>query len=759
MPTDEPLPRPAGPRPAGGAAGLAPAPPDARPSPFAWLVQNTSSGLVVGSLGVTLGISLAALIYGGDLGPFLGRGIGIVLLGSTVLSLVISALTSVPGMFASAQDAPAAVLGALSAGLGAQLVGGVALVGEARFFTTMAIVASSALATGVLFLLFGLFRLGNLVRYLPYPVLGGFMAGTGWLLLTGGVGIMAGVRPSLHYLADLFAPGAATLWVPGIALAVALLVITRLNRSFFVWPSAVLAATLLFYLVMLVTGGSVDAWRERGLLLGPFPAGSMLAPPTTAELETVRWDVVASHLPTIVTVAFIALIALLLNAIGVEKGTGRKVDLNRELRAAGLGNLLAGSLGGTPGYQGMSFTTFNITGGSGTRFSTFVAAMVMLACLLFGANIVALVPKAVLGGLVAYFGLRFLFDWLYLAAFDLPLGEYLIVVVILAVIAVAGVLPGVGVGLALTVALFVISSSRIDAVRYALGGSELHSRVTRSEAERAQLAAHGGEIMAIQLQGFLFFGTATALIERLERRVRDGPKVSFVILDFSRVTGVDATGLATLAEAVRLGASGGFRLLLSAMPDWLYRRLIRQRRQLGSVGPVPARFANLDAALEHAEEELLERLGGRHDPHSTLVDAVAYYSRQEFDFSSFMPYLARRELMAGEALVRKGDVADDLYFLVKGQMTAFADGPAGEVRLETLRAGGIVGELGFYRGGVRSATVRADADSTVLVLTERMLARITAQEPGLAAQLHMQAARLVAGRVLHLMSAVDALER
>lgn len=757
MPTDEPLPATARNPLTAVTAGTARG--GRRAAAAAWLVQNTSTGLVVGALGVTLGISLAALIYGGDLEPFLGRGIGIVLLGSTALSLVISALTSVPGMFASAQDAPAAVLGALSAGLGAQLVGGAALADEARFFTTVAIVAASALATGLLFLLVGLFRLGNLVRYLPYPVLGGFMAGTGWLLLTGGVGIMAGVRPSLAYLADLFAPGAPPLWLPGVGLAVTLLVVTRVNRNFFVWPATVLAATLLFYLVMLLSGGNLAGWREQGLLLGPYPAGSMLAPPSTAELEVVRWDVVIAHLPTIVTVAFIALIALLLNAIGVEKSTGRKVDLNRELRAAGLGNLLAGSLGGTPGYQGMSFTTFNITAGSATRYSTFVAALVMLACLLFGANVVALIPKAVLGGLVAYFGLRFLFDWLYLAAFDLPLGEYLIVVVILAVIVVAGVLPGVGVGLALTVVLFVISSSRIDAVRYALGGAELRSRVTRPEAERALLAAHGSEIMVVQLQGFLFFGTATALLERLERRVRDGPKVSFVILDFSRVSGVDATGLATLGEAVQLARAAGFHLVLSAMPERLHGRLVRQRRQRGAT-PAPVRFANLDAALEHAEEQVLADLGGQHDPRSTLVDAVAYYSGPTFDFTSFMPYLTRRELAAGEVLIRKGDVADDLYFLVKGQMTARAEGEVGAaVRLETLRAGGIVGELGFYRGGLRSATVRADVDSTVLVFTERMLARLTAEDPALAAQLHMQAARLVAGRVLHLMAAVDALER
>lgn len=731
----------------------------ARTAPALWLLLNLSSGLVVGALGVTLSISLAALVYAGDLEPFLGRGIGLFLLASAVFSLVVAALTSLPGMFGGVQDAPAAVLGALAATLGVPLASGVALAGEERFYTTVAIVAGSTLATGILFLLFGLFRLGNLVRYLPYPVLGGFMAGTGWLLLSGGIGIMANVSPSFGYLGDLFAPGKAIMWLPGLLLGVALLAIRRTYRNFLVWPAAVLAATVLFYLVMLLSGGSIGEWRAQGLLLGPFPAGSMFAPPTAAELNGVNWEAVARHVPTMITVAFISLIALLLNLIGTEKSTGHKLDLNRELRTGGLGNMLAGALGGPPGYQGMTFTTFNISSGAGTRFSTVVASLAIMSVLLFGSDIVSLLPVAVLGGLVTYFGLNFLFDWVYRAAFDLPPGEYLIVVAILAVIIGAGVLPGVGVGLALTVALFVFSSSRIDAVRYAVGGATMHSRVTRSQSERAQLAAHGSEILIVQLQGFLFFGTATALIERLERRVRDGPAVSFVILDFSRVSGVDATGLATIGEAFDLGHSSGFRLLLSAVPERLYLRLSKQKREQGR-GRDLRRFTNQDAALEHAEEALLERLGERYDPRSTIVDAVEYYSGPRFDFAVFLPYLTRRELRAGEILINEGDVADDLYFVVAGQLTAYIQSEGGSVtRLETMRAGGLVGELGFYRGGLRSATVRADVDSKVLVFTADMLARVTAENPQLAAELHMQAARLISGRVLHLMAAVDSLER
>lgn len=717
-------------------------------------LQNLSIGLVIGALSVTMSISLAALVYGGAGTAYLARGIGLVLLGGTVLSVVVSLVTSLPGMIANAQDAPAAVLGALTASLGAQLLAGGASA-EERFFTTVVVVAASTFATGALFLLFGIFRLGNLVRYLPYPVLGGFMAGTGWLLVTGGVDVMADVRPSLHFLTDLFASGVIIQWLPGAALAVALLVLTRRYKHFLVWPVALVAAVLVFYAVMFVAGGTLAGWRDRGLLLGSLPAGSLIAPPTAAEVALVRWDLVLAHLPTVMTVAFIALMALLLNAIGVEKSTGRKVHLNRELRAAGMGNLLAGSLGGNPGYQGLSFTTFNLTAGTGSRTSALVAAGVMVATLLFGADAIGLLPKAVVGGLVMFFGLKFLFEWLYQAFFNLPVGEYLIVVVILAVIVVAGVLPGVGVGLLLTVALFVVSSSRIDAVRYAVGGGELHSRVSRSEAERRQLDRHGHELMVVQLQGFLFFGTASALLERLERRVKGGPRLHSLIIDFSRVTGVDSTGLATIGDVAKLATAAGFELALCAVPGPIEKLL--SRRRAANLG---RHFTSLDEALEHAEERLLERLAVQRTGFGTEVDAVAYYSDPTFDFAALMPYLTRHELRAGDVLIRKGDEANVLYFLMHGQMTALAEGEGGAVtRFETLRAGGLLGELGFYLGGERSATVRADYDSVLLALDNAALERVLAAAPTLAAELHKQVARLMARRVLHLMEALEAVQR
>lgn len=735
------------------------APEARRRSSASWL-PDVTVGLVLGALGVTFSISLTALIFGAEVQTHMARTIGMVLTGSILLSLVVSLLTSARGMIAHVQDAPAAVLGALAAGVaGSSRI--TASGTEELWLTTLALVIVTTLLTGALYFAVGAFGLGGLVRYLPYPVLGGFMAGTGWLLLTGGIGIMSGVNLiALSDVPSLFAVGTLWLWLPGVALAALLLVLSQRLKHFLVWPLSLLAATGVFYLVMSLRGGTVAQWREAGLLVGPFPQGSLFDPLRAAELAGVRWDVVVAQAPGIVTVAFVCLIAVLLNATGIEQVAGRKVDLNRELRAAGLGNLLSGAFGGAPGYHGMSFTTFNYKAGSGGRLAAFIAAAVLATTLFFGAGVIQLLPKVVLGALVTFFGLGFLHDWLVAALRRLPLAEYLIMLAIFATIVALGVLPGVGVGLVLAVAMFVISSSRTEAVRYATDLTSHRSRVSRPLGEREVLARHGAETVVFQLQGFLFFGTATALAERLERLgAENGSETSGeaavkdVVLDFQRVTGIDSSGISTVGGIARAASTAGIRLHICSAPASLRSRLTAA---LGSADTETSVgfHDGLDAALERCEQRTLNRHadpGPSADGESTTALDLAGAVLEQVS-----AFCERRELAAGETLIRRGDEAGALYFLVAGQLTAKL--PSG-ARLETMRAGSLVGELAFYRAAPRSADVVADYSSTVLVLGVGALERMHAESPELAASLHQRIARHMAERVVHLVEAVDSLQR
>ena len=121
-------------------------------------------------------------------------------------------------------------------------------------------------------------------------------------------------------------------------------------------------------------------------------------------------------------------------------------------------------------------------------------------------------------------------------------------------------------------------------------------------------------------------------------------------------------------------------------------------------------------------------------------------------------YLERREFSPGVYLIRQGDMPDVLYFIESGQVTAQLEQPGQQLlRLETMRGGRMVGELGFYLGTRRSAAVVADQPTVVYVLTQDTLARIERDDPAAAHAVHRLVVHLLGERVLHLMWAVEAL--
>jgi SulP family sulfate permease len=124
-------------------------------------------------------ISFAALIFSGDLSQFTGRGIGLTLFGAFAMLLVVALTSSFPAMVATPQDSPAAILAFMAAAIAAAMPSASP---EEKYFTVVAAITLTSLLNGVIFFALGSFKLGGLVRYIPYPVVGGFLAGTGWML-------------------------------------------------------------------------------------------------------------------------------------------------------------------------------------------------------------------------------------------------------------------------------------------------------------------------------------------------------------------------------------------------------------------------------------------------------------------------------------------------------------------------------------------------------------------------------------------------
>ena len=149
---------------------------------FRQFLSVMSLGLAGGAIVLPLVISFAILIFSGELSPFAARGIGLVLFGGLIMQLIIALTSSVPGLTGGPQDSPAAVLGLAALTIAARMEGAAP---EAKFITVVVMVILTSVVSGLFFVGVGSFKLSRFVRFMPYPVVGGFVAGTGLLLAQG----------------------------------------------------------------------------------------------------------------------------------------------------------------------------------------------------------------------------------------------------------------------------------------------------------------------------------------------------------------------------------------------------------------------------------------------------------------------------------------------------------------------------------------------------------------------------------------------
>ena len=283
-----------------------------------------------------------------------------------------------------------------------------------------------------------------------------------------------------------------------------------------------LVGLFVFYVVALAAGATIED-LERGRLAAQarFRRGSLLGTWTVDALAVADWDAVLAQAPAAAALTAIALVTILLNISGIELLIRRDAHLNRELRAAGVANVISGAAGGMVGFHTIAHTSLAYRLRARSRLVPWIAAMVPLATLAAGTLVIARLPRPVLGGTAAVRRR----DVPARVACGQPLEgagrEYVVIGVIVLTMAAVGPLEGIAVGLLLALVSFVVTYSRIEVVRYAMDGTSYHSAVERPEPEREALRRRGHERAYWQLQGFVFFGTADALVQRAAARAAD----------------------------------------------------------------------------------------------------------------------------------------------------------------------------------------------------------------------------------------------
>jgi SulP family sulfate permease len=713
------------------------------------LISNLTAGLVVSIVVVIVAVSLGTLIFAGELAPYLSTGLGIMLFSGVLITAMISLFSSYRGMVAYPQERVAPILAIIASLIVAELSGTVSP--DDVFYTVVAAIIVASLVNGIFLSALGFFKLGALIRFIPYPVIGGFLAGTGYLLVHGSVGVMTGLHVEIAHLQPLIEGDYPAMWVIGMAFGLLIVWATHRFKQSWILPSILLGGIVGFYAVVITLGASPALVMDRGWLLGPFPPGDVWRPITLTAFTHANWTAIIGQVGNLGTILVISVISVLLNSSALELVVKQDIDLNRELKVAGIANILIGIGGGTVGFHSLSISRLVHRMGANSRMVGVIAAIACTLMLFLGSELMAYLPRLVLGGLLFFLGMHFLVEWVYEAWFRLTRADYSVVILILGVVAGFGYLHGVVVGTFACVVLFLINYSKVNVVKHALSGTHQHSNVDRPSRHTRYLKEHGEQLSVFRLQGFIFFGTANSLLEQVRQRLAHSEleTLKFMVLDFKSVTGIDSSSVLSFVKMLQLAEKNTFTLIFTQLSPAIFRLLKKEGFDLAEPN-VYSSFEDLDYGLEWCENEMLAagNMFASEYEKLTLKDQLSGDFAKGINLDKLLSYFERVEVEAGHALLKQGDEPDDLYLIERGQVTAKLELGADKAhRLRTMCAGAIVGELGMILDQPRMATIVADRPTVAYRLTREALQVMEDNDPEVAVEFHHFMTYLVAERL------------
>ena len=693
--------------------------------------------------------AFATVIFAGALAQFLPLLVVILLCGWAMLGIFV-ALTSEKSVHIVSIDEQAVVILTSIAALLVLHMGERAST-SAGLSTMLVIMALSSVAVAVFFWVIGHFRLTRLLELMPYPVICGFMAGIGWLLLEAGVGVVIDA-PISEFREAIKDTDTVSKLLIFIAAAMGLLAAATHLRRAWALPVASLVLVIVFYLVVLVKGLSMPDLVEGGWLFDiPVDTGGALGLLSTFSFSQVDTGFVISMLPQILTIAFLALLTQSMSLSALMAAGNQDLDTSAEIEDMGAGNLLCATIASPPGSTDVVGSMLYEEFGASSRWMPLISSGVCVVMAAFGSAIIPWLPKLLVGATVLLFAYQLFLEWLHENVRGFQPIDYAIVLIILGTVIFVGFMPGILTGILLALLLFVLRYSMISAIQGQHSLATYRSSVERSQSGNEILDEHGGEGLVYSLRGFLFFGTANAVLDTIrdEARVRSS-HYKVILLDMKRVTGMDISALNTFVQINTLCERSGVKLIYSGVEAETRESLI----MLGAVTTEhgqPLMFPDADYAIEYMEETLLAA-------YQTQAESMTIYDHLSGIFNDLekvrilLEHMKRVEVAASEILFEQGDEDDGLYMLEQGSMTALIGTEHnGFKRVKKFRPGSLIGEMSAYTPDrKRTATIVADEESVLYHLSAEKLARFDIEDMKLAASIHELVARTLGGRIAYM---------
>lgn len=669
------------------------------------LIATVSGGTAVAAVALSPMLGLGALSVI-PLGPqALSSGLVAAFVSATLGALCITLVSRAPGEVSGPRASMAIIYAALCADL-------VAKAGA----DTPSVIAALSLAVflmGLLQLFAGCLRLGETLKFLPYPVAAGFITGTGLLVIWTQLGVVVGVQGGIGKLdwSSAFQQIKLLGVLIGAASAATVWVIPRFTTRVQPVLAGFVAGTALYQLAGLFAGPDL-----LGPTLGVLEPLSIERERLETFWPSVGWvwfaDTAVQVLPYAGLLALQGSLDSVLASRAVSEVTQTPPNIRRTLIAQGCGNMLSGALAGLPISTLVAQSVSVARMGSARTTVPWASCVILLLAIFLFGHLLTYIPAVVLAGLLLTIGVGLIDQWIRGLFLQILRGadssgemKWNLAVVV----AVAGAMFAGSVPLALLVgtvlAMFILARSVSGTTTFlSEQGTRFSSRRVWPAEQARSLASLRASVRVLRPRGGLFFGTAERLAAALAALE---PQTSYCVIDCSQLTVLDATGCRIISTAARKLAARGAVTLIAGLDPSSPREKVFANLGLQAIAR-DRWFIDLDHALEWVEAELLRKQSPPVVADSpvdlTQTDIARGLSGAEL--ALLQSRLQPTEFAAGAVLFRSGAPGDSMFVIARGLVEIRIETDAGNSHSRTLAAigpGCVFGEIAMLTSGARTA--------------------------------------------------------
>ena len=696
-------------------------------------------------------IAFGVTIYA-SIGPaYAGLGALAGILGATALGLVAPSLGGTNRLITAPCAPAAAVLSAFAIELVQHDVDPIFIV---LMLTALGLVA------GLIQLLLGFMGIGSLIKYIPFPVVSGYLTGVGLIIIGSQIPKLLGAFGGQSLWRTLISPETWQ-WqsaLIGVVTASVMLGAPLLTRAV---PAAILgllAGVLTYFGLAHFVDPAMLVLEGNKLIIGPLggSASSMFEAITGRwrDIGELKLSQIGSLMGTALTLAVLLSIDTLKTAVVLDALTRSRHDSNRELVAQGLGNVASACAGGMPGAGQMGATLVNLASGGQTRVSGVVEGVLSLIAFLALGAFIAWIPVAALAGILIVVGIRMIDSHsLHLLQSQWTMLDFAVIVVVVGVALGYSLIAASAVGIALAMLLFIREQLGSTIIRTKVDGGNRFSKRIRLGHEMDLLERRGDRTVIVELQGSLFFGTKDQLYSSLEPELG---KRTYIVLDMRRVQSVDVTAVHLLTQIrdslIERGAFLIFSDLTHTLPNGRNIADLFDQMGLTTTTDHVKVFPVLDDAVEWVEDQLLgdNLLQAAELPPLEIYELDVFSDAKEEALIALVECLQRRSVAKDDRVFSSGDPADQLYLIRKGAVRITVPVPGKDISRHRLTygRGDFFGGLSFIsRASHFSSDATAVEDTELYVLRREDFEMLREQHRRLAFHLIEALARVLAMRL------------